>query len=156
MACGGAEAERTGPDRTGPTSRYGFPANASRSNAASSKRCSSVRCVCLFPVAGAAAGSRPAYLCTHTHTHTHTEMSRRATAARRSYPNFLPDRASSPDGARPADGGSDARLHVVVVALVLVLLLAPNQIGVRVAIGLRLHQVEGERRELGKVFEQAQ
>lgn len=35
---------------------------ASRSKAVSRRRCSSVRWVFLLPVAGAAAGSRPAYL----------------------------------------------------------------------------------------------
>lgn len=35
---------------------------ASRLKAVSSRRCSSVRCVFLLPVAGAAAGSLPAYL----------------------------------------------------------------------------------------------
>lgn len=53
--------------------RYSFPGDVSRSKAASIKRWSSVRWVCLFPVAGAAAGSRPAYLHKHTGTNVKTE-----------------------------------------------------------------------------------
>lgn len=44
------------------SSVYCLPENASRSKAVSRKCCSSTRWVCLFPVAGAAAGSRPTYL----------------------------------------------------------------------------------------------
>lgn len=45
-----------------PGSIYEKFLKASRSKAVSSRRCSSVRWVFLLPVAGAAAGSRPAYL----------------------------------------------------------------------------------------------
>lgn len=44
------------------SSVYCLPENASRSKAVSRKCWSSTRWVCLFPVAGAAAGSRPTYL----------------------------------------------------------------------------------------------
>lgn len=54
----------------------------------------------------------------------------------------------SPDGPAVVDGGSDARLDVVVVSLVLVLLLAPNQISVWIKISLRFYQIKRERGEL--------
>lgn len=121
---------------------YRLPENACRSNAVSRKRWSSSRCVCLFPVAGAAVASRPAYL-KHTHmglslqfAHTHT------LAAQRCFP------ASSPDRAGVASAGGEAGLDVVVVTLVLVLLLAPNQVCVDELVDFSLHQIEGEWREL--------
>uniref|UniRef100_A0A146YLN3 Uncharacterized protein n=1 Tax=Fundulus heteroclitus TaxID=8078 RepID=A0A146YLN3_FUNHE len=56
--------------------------------------------------------------------------------------------AGVPDVLGLLDGGPDARLHVVVVALVLVLLLTPHQVGVGETLELRLHLVERERGEL--------
>lgn len=56
----GAMVDRAGARRPG--SIYEKFLKASRSKAVSSRRCSSVRWVFLLPVAGAAAGSRPAYL----------------------------------------------------------------------------------------------
>lgn len=53
-----------------------------------------------------------------------------------------------PDGLDAVNGGAHARLHVVVVALVLMLLLAPHQVSIGVFLRLGLHQVEGERGEL--------
>lgn len=53
-----------------------------------------------------------------------------------------------PNGLGFLRGGPDARLHVVIVTLVLVLLLTPDQVGVGEALRLRLHLVEGERGEL--------
>lgn len=47
---------------SGPRGIYEKFLKASRSKAVSRRRCSSVRWVFLLPVAGAAAGSRPAYL----------------------------------------------------------------------------------------------
>lgn len=117
---------------------------ASRSKAVSSRRCSSVMCVFLLPVAGAAAGSRPAYL----------GVGDRAVKARPSRGRpFLPSGPhvgrGLPHGLGAADGGPQPGLHVVVVALVLVLLLAPGQLGVGVLLHLLQQQVEGERRQLG-------
>lgn len=43
-----------------------FPEKALRSKVVLRRRCNSARWVCLFPVAGAAAGSRPAYLTEYT------------------------------------------------------------------------------------------
>lgn len=57
-------------------------------------------------------------------------------------------RESLPDRLGAVNSGAHARLHVVVVALVLVLLLTPHQVGVGVFLRLSLDQVEGERREL--------
>ncbi len=55
---------------------------------------------------------------------------------------MLPDRLGS------LDGGADAGLDVVVVTLVLVLLLTPDQISIYVTISFCFHQVEWERGEL--------
>ena len=53
-----------------------------------------------------------------------------------------------PDGLGALDGGPDAGLDVVIVTLVLVLLLAPDQVSVGVLLKLGADQVEGERRQL--------
>jgi hypothetical protein len=53
------------------------------------------------------------------------------------------DRAS-PDGLGTVNGGPKSRLHVVIVALVLVLFLAPGQLSVRVLLRLLQQEVEGE------------
>lgn len=45
-------------------------------------------------------------------------------------------------------GVGDAGLDVVVVTLVLVLLLAPHQVGIDVLVDFSLHQIKGEWREL--------
>lgn len=47
-----------------------------------------------------------------------------------------------------AGGVGDAGLDVVVVTLVLVLLLAPHQVGIDVLVDFSLHQIKGERKEL--------
>lgn len=70
------------------TSNYGFPENASRLNAVSRKRCSSIRWVCLFPVAGAAVDSRPAYL-KHTRKWAETDTVQTLNWNRFSGPNEL-------------------------------------------------------------------
>ena len=54
-----------------------------------------------------------------------------------------------PDRLGALDGGPDAGLDVVIVSLVLVLLLAPDQVSVGVLLKLGPDQVEGERRQLG-------
>lgn len=82
---------------------------------------------------------------THTHTHTHgtqPAVCAHTLAAQRCFP------ASSPDRAGVASAGGEAGLDVVVVTLVLVLLLAPNQVCVDVLVDFSLHQIEGEWREL--------
>lgn len=53
-----------------------------------------------------------------------------------------------PDGTCAGDGGADARPDVVVVALVLVLLLAPHNLSLWILLNLCFHQVKRERREL--------
>ena len=53
-----------------------------------------------------------------------------------------------PDRFDAGDGGAHAWLDVVVVALVLVLLLAPHYVSVGVLLRLTLHQVKWEWREL--------
>lgn len=116
---------------------YKKPLKASRSKAVSRRRCSSVTCVFLLPVAGAAAGSRPAYLRAEP-----GEMRRTGPLGGQPAPG------ASPHGLGAADGGAQPRLHVVVVALVLVLLLAPHQIGVGVLLHFPQQQVKGEGREL--------
>lgn len=96
----------------------------------------------MFPVAGAAAGSLPAYL---KGTHTCTQVKGQASVVRRRrccWWSTLPHRLGS------LDGGPDAGLDVVVVALVLVLLLAPDQVSVGEAIRLGLHLVKREGRQL--------
>lgn len=55
---------------------------------------------------------------------------------------------SLPDRTCMGNGGADAWPDVVVVALVLVLFLAPHQIGVWIFINLCFHQVKWEWREL--------
>lgn len=124
-----------------PGSIYEKFLKASRSKAVSSRRCSSVRWVFLLPVAGAAAGSRPAYL---------GGQSSDGRPPEGPAPAPVPTRRRLPHGLGPADGGAQSGLHVVVVALVLVLLLAPGQIGVGVLLHLLQQQVEGERRQLGE------
>lgn len=57
---------------------------------------------------------------------------------------------SLPDRTCTGSGGEDARPDVVVVALVLVLLLAPHQLSLWILINLCLHQVKREWRELHK------
>lgn len=111
--------------------------------AVSRKRFSSRRWVFLFPVAGAATGSRPAYLhpkrkrvrtgknTEHLECHGSTGKDER-----------LPDRLGT------VDGGAHAGLDVVVVSLVLMLLLTPDQVSIGIFLSLSLHQVERERREL--------
>lgn len=47
-----------------------------------------------------------------------------------------------------AGGVGDAGLDVVVVTLVLVLLLAPHQVGIDVLVDFSLHQIKGEWKEL--------
>lgn len=80
---------------------------------------------------------------THTHTHgTQPAVCAHTLAAQRRFP------ASSPDGAGVASAGGEAGLDVVVVTLVLVLLLAPNQVCVDELVDFSLHQIEGEWREL--------
>lgn len=116
---------------------------ASRLKAVSSRRCSSVRCVFLLPVAGAAAGSLPAYL---------QGRWQRGQGHQKSPPRHSPTVGSRPrslpHGLGPVDGGAQPGLDVVVVALVLVLLLAPHQLGVGVLLRLLLQEVEGERGQL--------
>lgn len=125
-----------------PGSAYEKFLKASRSKAVSSRRCSSVRWVFLLPVAGAAAGSRPAYLGGQS-------SDARPPGARTPCPCALRGRRL-PHGLGTADGGAQPGLHVVVVALVLVLLLAPGQLGIGVLLHLLQQQVEGERRQLGE------
>lgn len=63
-------------------------------------------------------------------------------------PGLLPQgrmARASPHRLGTVNGGPEPGLHVVVVALVLVLLLAPGQLGVRVFLYLLQQQVEGER-----------
>lgn len=55
---------------------------------------------------------------------------------------YLPDRTCA------GDGGADTRSDVVVVALVLVLLLAPHQVSLWILLNLCFHQVKWEWREL--------
>ncbi len=52
---------------------------------------------------------------------------------------------NSPDRAGTVDGGTDAWLDVVVVALVLVLFLTPHQISIWMTVSLCLHQIKRER-----------
>lgn len=125
-----------------PGSIYEKFLKASRSKAVSSRRCSSVRWVFLFPVAGAAAGSRPAYLGGQS-------SDVRPPGGLDPLPP-VPMRRRLPHGLGTADGGAQPGLHIVVVALVLVLLLAPGQLGVGVLLHLLQQQVEGERRQLGE------
>lgn len=77
----------------------------------------------MFPVAGAAAGSRPAYL-------KHTQMSADTLTAQIRTEISFPVPTNSPDRAGTLDGGADAGLDVVVVTLVLVLFLTPHQISI--------------------------
>lgn len=113
--------------RRSPGSIYENFLKASRSKAVSRRRCSSVRWVFLLPVAGAAAGSRPAYLRGAT-VRGDGEGPRGARAPLPSPgPSRLP--ATLPHRLGAVDGGPQPGLHVVVVALVLVLLLAPGQLG---------------------------
>lgn len=117
--------------------------NASRWKAVSRKRRSSIRWVFLFPVAGAAAGSLPAYL-KHREGVVRGQRLHGGGQMVWSWWRWW----WLPDGLGFLRGGPDARLHVVVVTLVLVLLLTPDQVGVGEALRLRLHLVEGERGEL--------
>lgn len=71
-------------------------------------------------------------------THTRTQIAVDTLTAQRSFP------ASSPDGAGVASAGGEARLDVVVVTLVLVLLLAPDQVCIDVLVNFSLHQIKGE------------
>ena len=59
-------------------------------------------------------------------------------------PTALPHRLGA------VDGGPQPGLHVVVVALVLVLLLAPGQLGIGVLLHLLQQEVKGEGRQLGR------
>lgn len=79
--------------------------------------------MCLFPVAGAAVGSRPAYL-KHTQELVEIDTTQILTEISFPIPTNLPDRAGTVDGC------ADARLDVVVVTLVLVLFLAPHQVSI--------------------------
>lgn len=134
--------------RRSPGSIYENFLKASRSKAVSRRRCSSVRWVFLLPVAGAAAGSRPAYLRGAT-VRGDGEGPRGARAPLPSPgPSRLP--ATLPHRLGAVDGGPQPGLHVVVVALVLVLLLAPGQLGAGVLLHLLQQEVEGEGRQLGR------
>lgn len=57
---------------------------------------------------------------------------------------------SLPDRLGTVSGGAHAGLDVVVVSLVLMLLLTPDQVSIGIFLSLSLHQVKGERRELGR------
>lgn len=57
---------------------------------------------------------------------------------------------SLPDGLGTFDGGAHAGLDVVVVTLVFMLLLTPDQVSVGIFLSLSFHQVKRERRELGQ------
>lgn len=64
-------------------------------------------------------------------------------------PAALPaSRVHAPHGLGTADGGAQPGLHVVIVALVLVLLLAPGQLGIGVLLHLPQQKVKGEWRQL--------
>lgn len=93
----------------------------------------------MFPVAGAAAGSLPAYL---------QQTGQRSGDLAPTGMHSVISGATVPDGLGSLDGGPDARLDVVVVTLVLVLFLTPHQVGVGETIHLRLHLVKRERRQL--------
>lgn len=53
-------------------------------------------------------------------------------------------KSNLPDGACVTDGGADAGLDIVIVAVVFVLFLTPNQICIWIVISLFFHQIKGE------------
>lgn len=57
---------------------------------------------------------------------------------------------SLPDRLGTVDGGAHAGLDIVVVSLVLMLLLTPDQVSIGIFLGLCPYQVKRERRELGR------
>ena len=54
-----------------------------------------------------------------------------------------------PDRLGTVDSGAHAGFHIVIVALILMLLLTPDQVSVGVLLRLSLKQVKGEWRQLG-------
>lgn len=93
----------------------------------------------MFPVAGAAAGSLPAYL---------GQKGQRSGDLAPMVQHSGLSSGTVPDRLGSLDGGPDAGLDVVVVTLVLVLFLTPHQVGVWETAHLRLHLVKRERRQL--------
>lgn len=71
-------------------------------------------------------------------THTRTQTAADTLTAQRSFP------ASSPDGTGVTSAGAEAGLYVAVVTLVLVLLLAPDQVCIDVLVNFSLYQIKGE------------
>ena len=125
-----------------------LPWKALRLNAVSMNLFSSFRWVDLFPVAGAAAGSRPTYLeegleVRHNILKMHCSFLKQA------------EQKPLPNGPLVGDHSEETWPDVIVVSHVLVLLLTPDQLSVAVLLRLRLDQVKREWRDLrGKVEEE--
>lgn len=59
-------------------------------------------------------------------------------------------KSNLPDVACVTDGGADAGLDIVIIAVVFVLFLTPNQICIWIVISLFFHQIKGEWGQLPK------